>query len=131
MSTPVVLWAGFPIYARCLQSFRNRSPDMWTLIGLGTGVAFIYSIAATIAPELFLRSFVVHGCIVAYFEAAAVIILLTLLGQILELKARSQTSVVIKSLPGLAPKTARRIKPDGGEENIPLTHIHVGDLLRI
>ncbi len=131
MSAPVVLWAGFPIYARCLQSFRNRSPNMWTLIGLGTGAAFIYSVAATVAPELFPRSFVVHGRIAVYFEAAAVIISLTLLGQIFELKARSQTSAAIKSLLGLAPKTARRIKPDGSEEDIPLTHVHVGDLLRI
>lgn len=131
LSAPVVLWAGFPIYARCLQSFRNRSPNMWTLIGLGTGAAFIYSVAATVAPELFPRSFVVHGRIAVYFEAAAVIISLTLLGQIFELKARSQTSAAIKSLLGLAPKTARRIKPDGSEEDIPLTHVHVGDLLRI
>ncbi|AJW46398.1 MULTISPECIES: heavy metal translocating P-type ATPase [Ralstonia] len=131
LSAPVVLWAGFPVYARCLQSFRNRSPNMWTLIGLGTGAAFVYSVAATVAPDLFPRSFVVHGRIAVYFEAAAVIISLTLLGQIFELRARSQTSAAIKSLLGLAPKTARRINPDGSEEDIPLTHVHVGDLLRI
>lgn len=131
LSAPVVVWAGFPIYARCLQSFRNRSPNMWTLIGLGTGAAFLYSVAATVAPDLFPRSFVVHGRIAVYFEAAAVIISLTLLGQIFELTARSQTSAAIKSLLGLAPKTARRLNPDGSEEDIPLTHVHVGDLLRV
>ncbi|MGH8784346.1 MAG: heavy metal translocating P-type ATPase, partial [Cupriavidus necator] len=131
LSAPVVLWAGFPLYIRCLQSFRNRSPNMWTLIGLGTGAAFVYSVAATVAPELFPRTFVMHGRIAVYFEAAAVIISLTLLGQIFELRARSQTSAAIKSLLGLAPKTARRLNPDGSEEDIPLTHVHVGDLLRI
>lgn len=131
LSAPVVLWAGYPIYARCLQSFRNRSPNMWTLMGLGTGAAFVYSVAATVAPELFPRIFVMHGRIAVYFEAAAAIISLTLLGQIFELRARSQTSAAIKSLLGLAPKTARRLNPDGGEDDIPLTHVHVGDLLRI
>ncbi|WP_455153202.1 heavy metal translocating P-type ATPase [Cupriavidus basilensis] len=131
LSAPVVLWAGYPIYARCLASFRNRSPNMWTLIGLGTGAAFVYSVAATVAPELFPRTFVMHGRIAVYFEAAAVIISLTLLGQIFELRARSQTSAAIKSLLGLAPKTARRLNPDGSEDDIPLTHVHVGDLLRI
>jgi Cu+-exporting ATPase len=91
----------------------------------------VYSVAATVAPDLFPRSFVVHGRIAVYFEAAAVIISLTLLGQVFELKARSQTSAAIKSLLGLAPKTARRLNPDGSEEDIPLTHVHVGDLLRI
>lgn len=104
---------------------------MWTLIGLGTGAAFIYSVVATIAPQIFPDSFISMGRVAVYFEASAVIISLTLLGQILELKARSQTSVAIKSLLGLAPKTARRILPDGTEEDVPLTHVHVGDLLRI
>lgn len=113
LSVPVVLWAGSPIYDRCLQSFRNRSPNMWTLIGLGTGAAFVYSVVATVAPGLFPGAFVMHGRIAVYFEAAAVIISLTLLGQIFELKARSQTSAAIKSLLGLAPKTARRLNPDG------------------
>ncbi|MGX0939639.1 P-type Cu+ transporter [Cupriavidus metallidurans] len=131
LSAPVVLWAGFPIYARCLQSLQNRSPNMWTLIGLGTGAAFLYSVAATIAPNLFPNSFIVDGRIAVYFEAAAVIVSLTLLGQVFELKARSQTSAAIKSLLGLAPKTARRLNADGSEEDIPLTHVHVGDLLRI
>lgn len=131
LSAPVVLWAGLPIYVRCLQSFRNRSPNMWTLIGLGTGTAFVYSVAATVAPGLFPRAFLMHGRIAVYFEAASVIISLTLLGQIFELRARSQTSAAIKSLLGLAPKTARRLNPDDSEADIPLTHVHVGDLLRI
>ena len=104
---------------------------MWTLIGLGTGVAFIYSVVATLAPQVFPASFVVDGRVEVYFEAAAVIISLTLLGQVLELKARSQTSAAIKSLLGLAPKTARRIRDDGTEEDVPLSNVHVGDKLRI
>jgi len=104
---------------------------MWTLIGLGTGAAYAYSIVATVAPDVFPANFVTMDRVQVYFEAAAVIISLTLLGQILELKARSQTSAAIKSLLGLAPKTARRIKADGGEEDIPLTHVHLGDLLRV
>jgi len=104
---------------------------MWTLIGLGTGAAFVYSVVATVAPQVFPASFVSMGRVAVYFEAAAVIISLTLLGQILELKARSQTSAAIKSLLGLAPKTARRIAADGSESDVPLTHVHVGDLLRV
>ncbi len=131
LSAPVVLWAGFPLFVRCLQSFRNRSPNMWTLIGLGTGAAFVYSVAATAAPGLFPSSFIMHGRIGVYFEAAAVIISLTLLGQVFELRARSHTSAAIKALLGLAPKTARRINADGSEEDVPLTHVHIDDLLRI
>ena len=131
LSLPVVLWAGWPFFARCWQSLIHRSPNMWTLIGIGTGAAFIYSVVATAAPELFPSSFAAHGRIGVYFEAAAVIISLTLLGQMLELKARSQTSAAIKSLLGLAPKTARRIEADGSEADVPLTHVHVGDRLRI
>lgn len=131
LATPVVLWAGWPFFERCLQSFVNRSPNMWTLIGLGTGAAYIYSVVATIAPGVFPPAFAAHGRIGVYFEAAAVIISLTLLGQLLELKARSQTSAAIKSLLGLAPKTARRIGTDGQEEDVALTHVHVGDLLRV
>lgn len=104
---------------------------MWTLIGLGTFAAFAYSVVATIVPGVFPASFMAMGRVAVYFEAAAVIISLTLLGQILELKARSQTSAAIKSLLGLAPKTARRINADGLEEDIPLTHVHVGDKLRV
>lgn len=131
ISTPVVLWAGWPFFVRGIQSIRNRSPNMWTLIGTGVAAAYGYSVVATIMPGLFPPTFVMHGRIGVYFEAAAVIISLTLLGQMLELKARSQTSAAIKSLLGLAPKTARRIKNDGTEEDIPLTHVHIGDMLRV
>jgi Cu+-exporting ATPase len=119
------------IFARGWQSVIHRSPNMWTLIGLGTGAAFVYSVVATIAPQVFPASFMAMGRVAVYFEAAAVIISLTLLGQVMELKARSQTSAAIKSLLGLAPKTARRIRPDGVEEDVALTQVHVGDLLRI
>ncbi|WP_334187394.1 heavy metal translocating P-type ATPase [Noviherbaspirillum sp.] len=132
LSTPVVLWAGWPFFVHWAQSIANRSPDMWTLIGFGVMAAYGYSIVATVAPQLFPPSFMNHdGRVGVYFEAAAVIISLTLLGQILELRARSQTSAAIKSLMGLAPKTARRIRPDGTEEDVPLNHVHTGDTLRI
>ena len=131
LTLPVALWAGWPFYQRGAQSVINRSPNMWTLIGLGTGVAFIYSVVATVAPQLFPVAFVVEGRVAVYFEAAAAIISLTLFGQILELKARSQTSAAIKSLLGLAPKTARRINADGSEEDVPLSHVHEGDRLRV
>jgi len=131
LSVPIVLWAGWPFFVRAAQSVVHRSPNMWTLIGLGTGAAFVYSVAATVAPNMFPASFVSMGRVAVYFEAAAVIISLTLLGQMLELRARSQTSAAIKSLLGLAPKTARRVLPDGREEDVPLGHVHVGDLLRV
>lgn len=131
LSLPIVLWAGWPFFVRGFQSIVNRSPNMWTLIGLGTSAAFIYSVVATVVPNVFPASFMAMGRIAVYFEAAAVIISLTLLGQILELKARSQTSAAIKSLLGLSPKTARRINKDGVDEDVPLTHVHVGDMLRI
>ena len=131
LSLPIVLWAGWPFFSRGWQSVVNRSPNMWTLISLGTGSAFVYSVVATLVPQVFPISFISMGRVAVYFEAAAVIISLTLLGQILELKARSKTSAAIKSLLGLAPKTARRIQADGIESDVPLTHVHVGDLLRI
>ena len=131
LTTPVILWAGWPFFVRGAQSVITRNPNMWTLIGLGTGAAYLYSIVATLLPNVFPANFVAMGRVQVYFEAAAAIISLTLLGQILELKARSQTSAAIKSLLGLAPKTARRIKPDGSEDDIPLTHVHLGDLLRV
>ena len=131
LSLPIVFWAGAPFFARGAQSVVNRSPNMWTLIALGTGAAFVYSLVATVLPRLFPDSFAAHGRVGVYFEAAAVIISLTLLSQLLELKARSQTSAAIKSLLGLAPKTARRIRDDGTEEDVPLTHVHVGDRLRV
>lgn len=131
LTAPIVLWAGWPFFVRGAQSVVNRSPDMWTLIGLGTGSAFVYSVVATVAPQAFPESFVSMGRVAVYFEAAAVIISLTLLGQLLELKARSQTSAAIRALLGLAPKTARRITDEGHEEDVPLAHVHVGDLLRV
>ncbi len=131
LSAPAVLWAGWPFFVRAVQSLIHASPNMWTLIGLGTAAAFIYSLTATLAPGAFPASFVVMGRIPVYFEAAAVIISLTLLGQLMELKARSQTSAAIRSLLTLAPTTARRINADQSEEDVPLTHVHVGDLLRV
>ena len=131
LTLPIALWAGWPFFARGAQSVVHRSPNMWTLISLGTGAAFLYSVVATVAPQSFPDSFISMGRVAVYFEAAAVIISLTLLGQILELKARSQTSAAIKSLLGLAPKTARRVAADGSEEDIPLSNVHVGDKLRV
>ena len=131
LSVPVVLWAGWPFFERCVQSIRNRSPNMWTLIGIGVASAFGYSVVATIVPDLFPASFYEHGRVGVYFEAAAVIVSLTLLGQLLELRARSKTSAAIKALLGLAPKTARRLRDDGTEEDIELSHVHVGDRLRV
>jgi Cu+-exporting ATPase len=131
LSLPIVFWAGWPFFARWAQSIRHRSPNMWTLIGTGVGAAFFYSLAATLVPDLFPQGFEAHGRVGVYYEAAAVIVSLTLLGQVLEMKARSQTSAAIKALLGLAPKTARRIRDDGGEEDVPLTHVHVGDRLRV
>ena len=131
LSTPVVLWAGWPFFVRGAQSFKNRSPNMWTLISIGVAAAYGYSLVATVFPGLFPSNFAMHGRIGVYYEAAAVIVSLTLLGQILELRARSQTSAAIKSLLGLAPKTARRIRADGTEEDIELSHVHIGDSLRV
>ncbi len=131
LATPIVLWAGWPFFVRGVRSVANRSPNMWTLIGLGTAAAYAYSVAATVAPGAFPAAFVVDGRVGVYFEAAAVIISLTLLGQVLELKARSRTSAAIKSLLGLAPRTARRVNVDASEEDVPLAEVHVGDLLRV
>ena len=131
LAVPVVLWAGWPFFERCVASIRNRSPNMFTLIGIGVAAAFGYSVVATIAPDLFPASFREHGRVGVYFEAAAVIVSLTLLGQLLELRARSKTGAAIKALLGLAPKTARRINDDGSEEDIPLEHVHVGNRLRV
>ena len=131
LATPVVLWAGAPFFVRGWRSVVHRSPNMWTLIALGTGAAYVYSVVATVAPGVFPASFASMGRVSVYFEAAAVIVSLTLLGQLLELKARAQTSAAIRSLLGLAPTTARRLRDDGGEEDIPLGHVHVGDRLRV
>jgi Cu+-exporting ATPase len=126
-----VMWAGWPLLRRGLQSFAHRSPNMWTLIGLGTGAAFGYSVVATLVPERFPDSFRSMGRIGVYFEAAATILSLTLLGQVLELRARARTSSALRTLLGLAPKTARRLGPDGGEEDVPLAQVQVGDRLRV
>ena len=131
LSSPVVLWAGWPFFVRCVESIRNRSPNMWTLIGIGVAAAFVYSVLATITPGIFPDDFRQMGRVAVYFEAASVIVSLTLLGQMLELRARSRTSAAIKSLLGLQAKTARRIRSDGSEEDVPLTEVHVGDTLRI
>lgn len=131
LAVPVVLWAGRPFLERGVQSIVNRSPNMWTLIGLGTSAAFTYSVVATLAPQLFPESFVMNGRVGVYFEAAAVIISLTLVGQIFELKARAHTSSAIKALLQLAPKTARRIDDDGGESDVPIETIQLGDRLRV
>jgi P-type Cu+ transporter len=131
LATPVVLWGAWPFFERCIASIRTRNPNMWTLIGIGVAAAYIYSVAATVAPGLFPTGFESHGRIGVYFEAAVVIVSLTLMGQLLELRARSQTSAAIRTLLGLAPKTARRLKDDGSDEDIPLAHVHVGDRLRV
>jgi len=131
LSTPVVLWAGLPFFQRGWASIVNRSLNMFTLISIGVGTAYLYSIAATLFPWLFPESFSMHGEVAVYFEAAAVITTLVLLGQVLELKARSRTSGAIKALLGLAPKTARRLRDDGSEEDVPLDRVQAGDLLRV
>jgi Cu+-exporting ATPase len=131
LSAPVVLWAGGPFLVRGARSIARRSPNMWTLIGLGIASAFGYSVVATVAPGVFPASFVSMGRVAVYFEAAVVIVSLTLLGQLLELGARARTSDAIRSLLGLAPRTARRIDADGSERDVPLGHVQVGDVLRV
>ncbi len=132
LATPVVLWAGWPFFLRGWKSLASRSLNMFTLIAMGIGVAWIYSAVATIAPQIFPSAFrAPDGSVAVYFEAAAVITALVLLGQVLELKAREQTSGAIKALLSLAPTKARRIRPDGGDEEIELDQVKVGDLLRV
>jgi Cu+-exporting ATPase len=132
LATPVVLWGGWPFFQRGWASVVNRASNMFTLIAMGTGAAYGYSTVATVAPTLLPSSFRLHdGSIAVYFEAAAIITVLVLLGQVLELKARSQTSSAIRALLRLAPKTARLIKSDGQEEDVPLEHIQVGHRLRV
>jgi P-type Cu+ transporter len=132
LATPVVLWAGWPFFQRGWQSLVTRNLNMFTLIAMGTGVAWLYSVIATVAPGIFPAAFRGHdGAVAVYFEAAAVITVLVLLGQVLELRAREATSGAIRSLLDLAPKTARRIGADGAEEEITLDHVHVGDRLRV
>jgi len=132
LATPVVLWAGWPFFERGWESFVHRSPNMFTLISIGAGSAYLYSVVAVIAPGIFPATFRdMSGNLALYFEAASVITVLVLLGQVLELKARSQTSSAIKALLGLAPKTARKISADGKETDVPLSDIQVGDQLRV
>ena len=132
LATPVVLWAGWPFFERAWASLVNRSLNMFTLIALGTGTAFIYSAIAVLAPGIFPVSFrMADGGVPVYFEAAATITALVLLGQVLELRARSHTSAAIRSLLQLSPKTARLIRTDGIEIDVPVEHIAVGDVLRV
>ncbi|GLS80600.1 copper-translocating P-type ATPase [Paracoccus marinus] len=132
LATPVVLWAGWPFFVRGWQSLVNRSLNMFTLIAMGTGTAWIYSVVATLAPGIFPDAFrQPDGSVAVYFEAAAVITVLVLLGQVLELRARESTSGAIRALLDLAPKTARIIRDDGTEEEVQLDTIHVGDRLRV
>jgi Cu+-exporting ATPase len=130
-AAPVVLWAGSPFFLRGWQSVVTRNLNMFTLIALGTGVAFVYSVVATLAPELFPPAFREHGAVAVYFEAAAVITVLVLLGQVLELRARAQTSGAIRALLDLAPKTARRLSDDGSDDEVALEAVSVGDRLRV
>jgi Cu+-exporting ATPase len=130
LATPVVVWAGAPFFARGWASIRAKSPNMFTLIALGTGASYLFSLAATLAPGAFPASFRAHGEVPVYFEAAAVITTLVLLGQVLELKARSRTGSALRALLSLAPKTARRVTP-AGDEDVPVAEIRKGDLLRV
>jgi heavy metal translocating P-type ATPase len=131
LGTPVVLWAGWPFFARAWASFRTWRLNMFSLIGLGTGAAWLFSVFALLWPQLLPAAFKMHGVAPLYFEAAAVITTLVLLGQVLELRARSRTNAAVKSLLALAPNTALRIGPDGSEEEIHLDLVKVGDVLRI
>src|SRR5688572_20171514 len=130
LATPVVWWAGWPFFVRGWASIVNRSPNMFTLIALGVGAAYVYSAAATLAPGFFPDGFRMHGVVETYFDTAVVITVLVLVGQVLELRARGRTSAAIKALLGLAPNTARRVQ-HGREEDVPLAHVVAGDLLRV
>ncbi|WP_027060835.1 heavy metal translocating P-type ATPase [Mesorhizobium loti] len=132
LASPVVLWAAFPFFHRGWESILNRSPNMWTLISLGVGAAYLYSIIATFFPDIFPHQFRSHGgAVPVYFEAAAVIVALVFLGQVLELRAREKTGSAIRALLDLAPKTARRIAEDASEADVPLDSVKAGDRLRI
>ncbi|MGY4499757.1 Cu+-exporting ATPase [Bradyrhizobium sp. GM24.11] len=131
-ATPVVIWAGWPFFVRGWRSLLTRNLNMFTLIAMGTGVAYVYSLIGTIAPQIFPDTFRGHeGAVAVYFEAAAVITVLVLLGQVLELRARDATSGAIKALLQLAPKTARRVEPDGNEHEVEIDSLHAGDSLRV
>ncbi|MGE5609450.1 MAG: copper-transporting P-type ATPase [Bacillota bacterium] len=132
LATPVVLWGGWPFFQRAWASVITWNLNMFTLIGLGVAVAWTYSVVATVAPGIFPAAFRdAHGQVGVYYEAAAVIVTLVLLGQVLELRVRGQTSSALKALLGLAPKTARIVKEDGSEQDIPLEHVHIGNRLRV
>ena len=131
LATPAVVWAGWPLLERGAASVRNRSPNMFTLIALGTGVAYLYSVVGTVAPGVFPASMRQHGTVPVYFEPAAVIVSLVLLGQVLELRARARTREALRALLGLAPKTARRLSAGGTEADVPLEKVQAGDLLRV
>ncbi len=131
LATPVCVWAAWPFYVRAVQSVRNRSLNMFTLIGLGVAVSYVYSVVAALLPDLFPASFREHEQVGVYFEAAAVIVTLVLLGQVLELRARSRTGAAIRELLGMAAKTARRLREDGTEEDVALEVVQVGDRLRV
>ena len=131
LATPVCLWAAWPFFERAWASIVHRSLNMFTLIGLGVAVSYIYSVVAVLVPGVFPQSFRHHGQVAVYFEAAAVIVALVLLGQVLELRARSRTGSAIRKLLGLAPTTARRVEADGSEHDVPLQKVHVGDRLRV
>src|SRR5882672_7119358 len=132
LATPVVLWGGWPFFQRGWTSVVNRSLNMFTLIALGTGVAYVFSVVATLAPELLPAAMrTAHSGVPVYFEPAAVIVTLVLLGQVLELRARAKTRGALKALLGLAPKTARRVQPDGQERDVPLATVQPGDVLRV
>jgi Cu+-exporting ATPase len=131
LATPVVLWAGWPFFERGWQSLVTRNLNMFTLIALGTGTAWIYSVVATVAPGIFPDTFRIHGAVAVYFEAAAVITVLVLLGQVMELRAREKTSGAIRALLNLAPKTARLIAPDGAEREVALDEVVIGNKLRV
>ncbi|KUO64177.1 MAG: copper-transporting ATPase [Alphaproteobacteria bacterium BRH_c36] len=132
LATPVVLWAAWPFFVRCKDSIINRSLNMWTLIGIGVGAAYLYSVVATIAPGIFPTAFRgPEGSVAVYFEAAAVIVVLVLLGQVLELRARERTGGAIRALLDLAPKTALRVRSDGSDEEISLDEVQTGDRLRV
>src|SRR5579885_95722 len=131
LASPVVLWAGWPFLVRGWASVRNRSLNMFSLISLGVGAAYLYSLAATFLPWLFPASLLESGAVAVYYEAAAVITVLGLLGQVLELRARERTGSAIRALLDLAPKTARRVRGDGGDEDVPLEEVRIGDRLRV
>jgi Cu+-exporting ATPase len=131
LTTPIVFWCGWPFFERAWASLRNVSPNMFTLIAMGVGAAYFYSVAATVARDAFPEGFREHGRVMPYYETAAMVTVLVLLGQVLELRARGQTGAAIRRLLGLAPKTARIIRGDGREEDVPLEQVQPGDTLRV